>query len=305
MRNSKKHIIIKLYTVIILAICINRIFVNVLSASIDKNIVNSKSDVSLVVSSEFEESLVISSETYETKNILPKSFDQEKKKSKGEVLEIFDKETETAIKAILYYDNNVCDYYFFDGISENLIFSSSVFNSGMCKKTFSGKDFLIIYEKVIGNAYPANIVTIIDGKLEFLSLIDNESKEYSKLYYSPFGEIICTRGNGISIGSHNVIPYYWSNEASDFFPYAIQEISLDELKTLDFQNVVEDIGSINTIYQRDNGLVHINYLIPEGKTSNSTIISRTYVQTKTGLREYDYDVDASYGFYLECFPVTE
>ncbi len=203
------------------------------------------------------------------------------------------------------HDNNVYDYWFFDGTEESLILSSSVGNAGFRKKTFCGEDFLIVYDDIIGHAYPANIAAIIDGKPKILSVIDYES-EYSGLFYSPLGEIVCMRGDGVSIGSHNVIPYYWNDESSDFVPYEVREISTEKLKALDSQHAVEDIGNISSVYQRDNELVHMNYFVPEETEPDALITaSRTYVLTRTGLRGYDYNNDATYGFFLECLPVTE
>ena len=90
------------------------------------------------------------------------------------------------------------------------------------------------------------------------------------------------RGDGVSIGSHNVIPYYWNDESSDFVPYEVREISTEKLKALDSQHAVEDIGNISSVYQRDNELVHVNYFVPEETESDALITaSRTYVLTRT------------------------
>ena len=114
------------------------------------------------------------------------------------------------------------------------------------------------------------------------------------------------RGEGVSIGSHNVIPYYWNDEAADFVPYAVKEIGLDEFKALDTQNVVEDLNNVVSVFRRDNGLVHVNYNLSDDTSLNTLITaSRTYVQTESGLRKYDFDKDASYGFFLECLQITE
>lgn len=173
------------------------------------------------------------------------------------------------------------------------------------KKKFNGEDFLIVCEKMVGYAYPANIVTILDGKPKILSVIDYET-EYKELFYSPFGKIVCMRGNGISIGSHNVIPYYWNGESGDFVPYAIKEIGVEDLRALDTQGIVERIDDIGSVYQRDNGLIHVNYLVPEDMVSNNSItVSKTYVQAEKGLRIFDFENDASYGFFLECLSITE
>lgn len=222
----------------------------------------------------------------------------------GKTLGIIDRGSQTAL-AVILHDEYIYDYWFFNGTEENLILSSTISNAGFRQKNICGEDFLIVYEKVVGHAHPADIAAIIDGKPEILSVIDYET-EYSGLFYSPSGEIVCMRGMGVSIGSHNVIPYYWNDEAGDFVPYNVKKICPEELKVLDSQNLVEDIDNISSVYQRDNGLVHINYIVSEDMASDaSTTASRTYVQTEAGLREYDIDYDAGYGFFLECFPITE
>ncbi len=222
----------------------------------------------------------------------------------GEVLGGIDNGNEASLTVILR-DEHIYDFWFSDGTKESLILSSNVLNGGFRKSNIDGKDFLIVYEQVIGHAYPADIVTIIDEKPEIISAINYET-DYSGLFYSPSGEIVCVRGEGISIGSHNVIPYYWNDEAVDFVPYAVKEIGLDELKALDTQNVVEDLNNVVSVYQRDNGLVHVNYNVSENTSLNALITaSRTYVQTESGLRKYDFDKDAAYGLFLECLQIAE
>lgn len=222
----------------------------------------------------------------------------------GEVLGRIEGSNETALTVFLRNDH-IYDFWFSNGTEASLILSSVVLNGGFRKSNIGGKDFLIVYEQVIGHAYPADIVTIIDEKPEIISAIDYET-EYPGLFYSPLGEIVCVRGEGVSIGSHNVIPYYWNDEAVDFVPYAVKEIGLDELKALDTQNVVEDLNNVVSVYQRDNGLVHVNYNVSDNTSLNALITaSRTYVQTESGLRKYDFDNDAAYGFFLECLQITE
>lgn len=222
----------------------------------------------------------------------------------GEILGRIEGSSETALTVILR-DDNIYDFWFSNGTEESLILSHTVINGGFHKSNIGGKDFLIVYEQVIGHAYPADIVAIIDEKPEIISAINYEA-EYQGLFYSPFGEIVCMRGEGVSIGSHNVIPYYWNDEAVDFVPYAVKEIGLDELKALDTQNVVEDTNNIGSVYRRDNGLVHVNYNVSDDTSLNALITaSRTYVQTESGLRNYDFDNDAEYGFFLECLQITE
>lgn len=226
----------------------------------------------------------------------------------GEVLGRIEGSNKTLLTVILR-DDHIYDFWFSDGTEESLILSSDVLNGGFRKSNIGGKDFLIVYGQVIGHAYPADIVTIIDEKPEIISAINYET-EYSGLFYSPFGEIVCMRGEGVSIGSHNVIPYYWNDEAVDFVPYAVKEISLDELKALDTQNVVEDLNDVVSVYQRDNGLVHVNYNVSDNAASNAlATASRTYIYSdsgaEAGLRKYDFDTDAAYGFFLECLQITE
>lgn len=223
-----------------------------------------------------------------------------------EVLGRIDNGNEASLTVTLR-DDSIYDFWFSDGTEESLILSSPVLIGGFCKSNIGGKDFLIVYEHVIGHAYPADIVTIIDEKPEIISALNYET-EYSGLFYSPSGDIVCMRGEGVSIGSHNVIPYYWNEETVNFVPYAVKEIGLDELKALDTQNVVENPNNITSVYRRDNGLVHVNYNVSDNAVENATA-SETYVYsdvgTETGLRKYDFDNDAAYGFFLECLQITE
>lgn len=222
----------------------------------------------------------------------------------GETLGIINNDFGAAI-AVIVHDSAVYDYWFFDGGEESLILTSTVYNGSFTQKNFDGESFLIVYEQVIGHAYPSDIVALTDKPI-ILSAIEHESTEYSGLFYSPHGEIVCMRGDGVSIGAHNVIPYYWNKEAEEFLPCAIKEITVEELKAVDFQNVVENIDNIISIYRRDNGLVHINYFASEDLTPNALeTVSKTYVQTETGLREYDFEIDDAYGFFMECLLVTE
>lgn len=223
----------------------------------------------------------------------------------SEALGIIDNGFGAAI-AVILHDGNVYDYWFFDGGEESLFLTSTVYNGSFSQKTFDGESFLIVSAQVIGHAYPSDIAAIIGGKPKILSVIEDESIEYSGLFYSPRGEIVCMRGDGISIGAHNVIPYYWNKETEEFLPYAVKEITAEELNAVDSQNVVENIDNIISIYRRDNGLVHVNYHASDDLALNPLeMVSKTYVQTEAGLREYDFDIDAAYGFFMECLSVTE
>lgn len=52
--------------------------------------------------------------------------------------------------------------------------------------------------------------------------------------------------------------------------------------------------------------MHVNYHASYDLTLNPLeTVSKTYVQTEAGLREYDFDIDAAYGFFMECLLVTE
>lgn len=223
----------------------------------------------------------------------------------GETLGIIDNGFGAAI-AVILHDKAVYDYWFFNEGEESLVLTSTVYNGIFSQKTFDGESFLIVSAQVIGHAYPSDIAAIIDGKPKILSVIEDESTEYSGLFYSPQGEIVCMRGDGISIGAHNVIPYYWNKEAEEFLPYAVKEITAEELNAFDSQNVVENIDNMISIYRRDNGLVHVNYYASDDLALNTLeTVSKTYVQTEAGLREYDFDIDAAYGFFMECLLVIE
>lgn len=278
------------------------------SAIVEENAHSSKSEIEssalLYSSDNIVQSEPIHIGSNEAQENLSETAFKKSAQLNGKILGIIDSGNGTAL-AVILHDEYVYDYWFFDGTDEELILSSADPHMGFRQKNIGGRDFLIVYEQVIGHAYPADIAAIIDEKPKVLSAIDSET-EYTGLFYSPFGEIVCMRGEGVSIGAHNVIPYYWNDEAVDFVPYAVKEIGLEELKALDPLNAVEDINNISSAYQRDNGLVHVNYNVPDDTSLNDLITtSRTYVRTEMGLRKYDFDNDAEYGFFLECLPIIE
>ena len=99
------------------------------------------SDTNVIVKSEFEKLFTESDKSYESADIESNDVKKEFSESvepkayqpKGETSGIIDKGSEAAISVILH-DNNVYDYWFFDGTEESLILSSSVGNAGFCKK---------------------------------------------------------------------------------------------------------------------------------------------------------------------------
>lgn len=267
-----------------------------------------------VVQSKFEETAIASDESrmytqFESneteKRDLLTAIEQKADEINGETLGVVHGKSETAI-AVILHDSVVYDFWFFDTTEESLILTSTVYNGEFCKKIFNGENFLIVSETIIGHAYPANIVAMIDGQPKILSAIEYNDAEYSGLFYSKYGEIVCMRGDGISIGTHNVIPYYWNAEKNEFLPYKANEITIDEAKALDSQSVIENFNDIISIYRRDNGLVHVNYRGSDDLMPNVLrTVSATYVQTETGLRKYDFETDAAYGLFLEYLPVNE
>ena len=177
--------------------------------------------------------------------------------------------------------------------------------------TEGGQEFVIATHLAMGPAVPADIITAFEdsGDVEILSdtrrFYDLELSRDEILYWN--GGIVCRRGIGVSIGAQNVIPYYWDADTREFKPYGLHKITLDELKKLDTGNIVPDVDKAISIYRRDNGLVHVNWIEKyEGTVSEQPeTASRTYVVTDNGLREYDWDNDWDYGFFLEVLTVSE
>lgn len=217
-----------------------------------------------------------------------------------------------SLLSVVRHDEEVYDFIFLREDRSELVLSVTSSIMSHCVKHFENStDFLIVYDYAPGHGCPASIVTIIDGKPCILSEYLNSSNNYPKLYYYPQGDIICMRGIGITSGLNNAIPYYWDSERQDFYPYPLHEISFDELKALDKNNIVSEPDKAISIYYRDNGLVHVNYAditeIELGSEADNLrkIASRTYVQTKKGLREYDFETDACYGFFIQSLCVKE
>ena len=163
---------------------------------------------------------------------------------------------------------------------------------------------LIVYQSVVGRGVPANIVTLVNG-IPVISSSYTEEGELPPLYYSESGDIVCMRGNGLSIGAANVIPYYWDAKTSEFMAYSLHKIIINDLKTIDADNVVKDINKAISIYKRDNGLIHVNYAdIKEADINSTTIASRTYVMSENKLREYNSETDEHYGYFIEFLSVV-
>lgn len=212
-------------------------------------------------------------------------------------------EGDGALLAVISY-LDAYDYWYFNEGEAQLVLSSTKYGDvGCCIYEENGDEFLVTFERIIGGAMPANIVTLQNGEPLVLSVYDGEG--YSRLWWCPYGKIVCERGNGVSAGSVNVIPYHWDSGINDFVPYALTEITKEELRALDTQGVVPDIDSAISVYRRENGLVHVNYAEVYQSTMGGTVTaSMTFVQTENGLREYGFDEDMKYGLFLGALSVT-
>lgn len=165
---------------------------------------------------------------------------------------------------------------------------------------------LVLYQPIIGSSMPANVLTLADGEVAIHSTYSDSTEGSPELFYCPYGGIICRRGNGVSAGSANCIPYYYDGEEGKFAPYALAEITKDELRALDTARIVPDIDGAISVYRRENGLIHVNYLeIYTAYMGSPDIASRTFVETESGLRQYDFESDMRYGLLLEALTVTE
>ena len=218
--------------------------------------------------------------------------------------DIADKGGDKALAVILHNDV-VYDYWYFTAKSEKLVLSTTLHMSNCVKHEEGGVTSLIVYQFVIGRGFPANIVTLVNGEPVISSTYTGDG-ELPPLYYSESGDIVCVRGNGVSIGASNVIPYYWDIKTNTFKAYALNEISINDLKSMDTDNVVTDINKAISVYKRDNGLIHVNYAdINEADINSTTIASRTYVISNNKLREYNSETDEHYGFFVELLSVSE
>lgn len=190
--------------------------------------------------------------------------------------------------------DNVVEVRCMKGKTESTVISHTMFadNYIVQRHSENNQEFLIIAEPIIGAIYPATIITIVNDKPIILSDLEDfdDNEKYRGLFYCIGGNLICDRGQSVSVGATNIIPYYWNSNTDDFQSYDLSLISIDELDELDKDEIVSDKNAIDSIYKRSNGLVHVNYKEPEE-------YSRTYVLENEELRMYDLDTDLKYGFF--------
>lgn len=179
--------------------------------------------------------------------------------------------------------------------------------SGMLSGTYgiheeNGFTFLIVCNYALGACLPATILSVIDGKVVVFSKGDAEIPDL--LWYCSEGDIVCRRGNGISWGGVDVIPYFLNADEMKFEPYAVTSINIDEVKKLDKNNVVPDIDTAISAYRRGNGLIHVNYdNVTQASFGETHIASRTFVIEDDTLREWFDPDDMKYGLFYEALTV--
>lgn len=183
---------------------------------------------------------------------------------------------------------------------------------GMLSDTYgihseNGVDSLVICGYSPGMANPATVLSLIDGEAVVFSEYKGDIDSGDLLWYCKKNgaDLICRKGNGVSMGSYNIIPYYLDVSDNKYKPYGLTEISVDEAKALDKNGVITDIDKAVSAYRRDNGLVHINYdNVTEADFGEEHIASRTFVAENGCLRPYE-DGDLKCGFFLQALTVTE
>lgn len=171
----------------------------------------------------------------------------------------------------------------------------------------NGINSLVICNYSQGLANPATILSMIDGEVVVFSEYKGDTDSTDLLWYcnKNGADLICRKGNGISMGSYNIIPYYLDVSDNKYKPYDLTKISVDEAKALDKNSVITDMDKVVSAYKRDNGLVHINYdNVTEADFGEEHIASRTFVAENGCLRPYE-DGDIKYGFFLQALTVTE
>jgi len=223
----------------------------------------------------------------------------------GTVLEKIDDYMSGSSIALIKHGEARYDIWHFSGNEERLVYSAELWGDiGTAVYREGGVSFMILFEGAIGGAMPASVVGIYDG--EPLVLSEYYGDDHPRLWWCPYGDIICERGKGVSAGSCNVIPYHWDSGKMDFVPYALTEITKDELRVLDTKGIIPDIDSAISVYRRENGLIHVNYAeVYEGSMGSGVTASLTFVLTDNGLREYEFDADMKYGLLLEALTVCE
>lgn len=232
-------------------------------------------------------------------------------KTNSTILEYIVSNERFALAALLNEEKNI-EFWFFDCCENDKLLTVTTDLEPHCiKYTDYGKEFLIVCDFAPGEAMPASIVTITNNEPIILSEYNTvDSNDFSsELYYSQSGNIVCMRGNGISAGSVNIIPYHWCDEMNNFCPYDFYEISKEQAKKYDNNDIICNLNDAISIYQRGNGLIHVNYLRTNEFSmdlyDSTQLASATYVITQMGLKEYDFIEDASYGFFLQQLPVLE
>lgn len=215
----------------------------------------------------------------------------------------------TLIAAIGTEHGDYCDIYMFRGNSSELLFRlpRSEALTAVDLYAENREQFLVIYDKgAVGRGYPATVITIKDDEPLILSKYDSESGELPALFYLPDADLVCKRGAGTKISNNSVIPYHWNG--TSFVPYRLHQITVSELETLDTDNTVINAYAAVSIYRRENGLVHVNYIEASGTQNNVTdagIASLTYVYEDDKLRLYNVEKDLHYGFFDTDLPVTD
>ncbi len=198
--------------------------------------------------------------------------------------------------------DNLVEVRYIKDEAESTVISHTMFADNYIVKRYSenNQEFLIIAEPIIGAAYPATIITIVNDNPIILSDLEDfdDNEKYRGLFYCIEGDLICDRGQSVSVGATNIIPYYWNSNTNDFHSYELSLISIDELDELDKDEIVLNKDDIDSVYKRSNGLIHVNYKEPD------TEYSRTYVFENGKLRPYNFDTDFKYGFFLEDFVIA-
>lgn len=206
------------------------------------------------------------------------------------------------ISLSIFATDKVVDVRYMKDETESTVISHTMFADDYIvqKHSENNQEFLIIAEPIIGATYPATIITIVNGEPMILSNLEDfdDNEKYMGLFYCMEGDLICDRGESVSVGATNIIPYYWNSGTNNFHSYELSQISIGELDKLDKDEIVYDKNAIDSIYKRSNGLVHVNY-----KESDMEY-SQTYVFENEKLRLYNFDTDLKYGFFLENFCIT-
>ena len=174
---------------------------------------------------------------------------------------------------------------------------TNLLSDGFFAETLNGQRIVgAVTEIAMGAGSPAVCFAVVDGTPQQI----NEELTFTDSS-QPF--LVHTR-NGIMVrqcgpaaGINNLYPVYWKN--GELHIYDTVPVDMDNVREADVNGIVGNIENVTSIFIRTNGLLHINYIPPEGNVNSVTYIIRNNKITAL----YDPEVHGHLGRYLTAMEV--